>query len=43
MGWNPLPSGEVKAVMPVKTGIHVRVRYKAEENLDSGLRRNDKL
>jgi hypothetical protein len=27
--------------MPAKAGIHLRFRRKAEENLDSGLRRND--
>jgi hypothetical protein len=27
--------------MPATAGIHLRMRCKAEENLDSGLRRND--
>jgi hypothetical protein len=27
--------------MPAKAGIHLRMRCKAKENLDSGLRRND--
>ena len=28
-------------VMPAKAGIHLRLRWPAKENLDSGLRRND--
>jgi len=28
--------------MPAKAGIHPRQRLKAKENLDSGLRRNDR-
>jgi hypothetical protein len=28
-------------VMPAKAGIHLRFRWQAEEDLDSGLRRND--
>ena len=27
--------------MPAKAGIHLRFRRQAQENLDSGLRRND--
>jgi hypothetical protein len=27
--------------MPAKAGIHLRMRCRAKENLDSGLRRND--
>jgi len=27
--------------MPAKAGIHLRFCWKAKENLDSGLRRND--
>jgi hypothetical protein len=27
--------------MPAQAGIHLRMRCKAKENLDSGLRRND--
>jgi len=27
--------------MPTKAGIHLRFRWQAKENLDSGLRRND--
>ena len=30
-----------RLVMPAKAGIHLRVRCKDQENLDSGLRRND--
>jgi hypothetical protein len=27
--------------MPAQAGIHLRFRWQAKENLDSGLRRND--
>jgi hypothetical protein len=32
----PLPSGESKFVMPVKTGIQVRLRFNLKDRLDSG-------
>jgi len=38
---NPSRSGEVKFVMPAKAGIQVRFRFKFQNRLDSGFRRND--
>jgi hypothetical protein len=42
-GMVELPRLEAKIgfVMPAQAGIHLRARFKAKRNLDSGLRRND--
>jgi len=42
-GMVEIPRLEAKRrfVMPAQAGIHLRARCKANENLDSGLRRND--